>query len=87
MLIPFGRFLRKPVELAGTGLIDSRFGSEAEHTDRFKNPKRPWSVTISRVFRCLEGDLYEALRAKIVNLIGLHLLDIRIRLLLSARSA
>ena len=70
-----GNFLHQAIELTGAGLVDPRFVCEPQDAHSLQDPQRAQRITIGCVFRALKTHRNMALSAKVVNLIGLHLLD------------
>ncbi len=67
--------LDQAVELRGAGLVELRLLFEAEDADRFEQAQRAERVGVGGVLGLLEGDLDVGLRAEVVDLVGLDLLD------------
>ena len=67
--------LNQAVELTRAGLIDPSFVGEPQDPNRLQNPQGTQCITIGGVLRTLKTHRHMALGTKVVNLIGLHLLD------------
>ena len=68
-----GRLLHEAIKLRGRGLVEAGLLFQPEKADRLEQAQRADGVDIRRVFRRLEADRDMGLRAKVVDLVGLHL--------------
>ena len=65
----------RAVELGGGGLVELRLLLEAEDAEGFEEAEGADGVGVGGVLGLLKGDLHMRLRAEVVDLVGLHLLD------------
>ena len=68
-------FLHQAIELTCTGLINTRFVCKPQHPHCFKDAQGAKRIGIGGVFRRLEAHSHMALSSKVVDLVGLNLLD------------
>jgi hypothetical protein len=63
------------VEFGGRSLVELRLLLQAQDANRFEKTERAHGVGVGRVLGLLKRDLHVRLRAEVVDLVGLHLLD------------
>ena len=63
------------VEFRGRGLVEARFLLQAEEADRLEQSQGAHNDHVGGVFRRLETHRHMALRAQVVDLVGLHLVN------------
>ena len=68
-------FLHQAVEFRGRGLVEPGLLLQPEKADRLQQAQRADAIDIGGVFRRLEADRDMGLRAQVVDLVGLHLLQ------------
>jgi hypothetical protein len=73
--LALGLLLHFGEELGGGGLVEAHLVFEPEDADRLQEPQRAEGVGVGGIFRGLEAHLDVALRAQVVNLGRLVLLD------------
>ena len=69
------RLLHQAIKLAGTGLVKAGFFLEPQNANGFENAQRSHAVDVCGVFRAFKADGYMALSTKVVDFVGLRLLD------------
>ena len=68
-------FLHQAIELAGAGLVEAGFLLQAQDADGLQHAQRAQAVDVGGVFGALEADGHMALRAQVVDFVGLGFLD------------
>ena len=68
-------FLHQSIKLTCTGLVDACFICKAKDPYRFQDPQHAQSIAICGVLRTFKTNRHMALGSKVIDLIGLHLLD------------
>ena len=67
--------MHKTVKLGGRRLIETRLRIKSKKADRFQKAQRADCVCVGGIFRRIETHCHVRLRTKIIDLIGLHLLQ------------
>jgi len=68
-------FLHQAVEFRGAGLVEAGFLFHPQNANGFQNAQGSHAVNVGGVFGALEADGHMALRAEVVDFVGLGLLD------------
>ena len=69
-----GGFLHQAVELAGAGLVEPGFVLQAQNANGLEQAQGAQGVNVGGVFRAFEAYGHVALRAQVVDLVGLGFL-------------